>query len=250
MLGTIVKGLRYLLLNPRYTFCYFYSRPQSLLRFVAGQPARRFFELQEELKADPDFVRLIREKMRRRTQHDFVLNQDHCFLYALVRLTKPHLVLETGVFDGVFSACFLQGLLVNSRNEGTEGRLVSIDLPSYQSIRGSTDQLVRTHLPEGCEPGWLIPEPLRKRWHLHLGDSRDLLPHVSKEVGCIDLFFHDSLHTYEHMSFEYQTVWPLLKPGAILLSHDVHWNRAFCDFVREHKQQDRVAHGFGVIRKT
>jgi predicted O-methyltransferase YrrM len=85
---------------------------------------------------------------------------------------------------------------------------------------------------------------------MHLGDSRELLPKISSEVGTIDLFFHDSLHTFDHMMFEYRTIWPLLKPGAILLSHDVHWNHAFRDFVRAQSQRDLVAHGFGVIKKA
>ena len=66
----------------------------------------------------------------------------------------------------------------------------------------------------------------------------------------IDLFFHDSLHTYAHMMFEFGTVWPFLKSGSVLLSHDVHWNRAFRHFARQHRLQEFVVHGFGIARKA
>ena len=62
-------------------------------------------------------------------------------------------------------------------------------------------------------------------------------------------FFPDSLHTYDHMKFEYETVWLFVRKDAFLMSHDIHWNRAFKDFVREHQQIAYAAHGFGIIKK-
>ena len=35
------------------------------------------------------------------------------------------------------------------------------------------------------------------------------------------MFYHDSLHTYDHMSWEYQVASAWLKPGGVLASHDV-----------------------------
>lgn len=244
------KALHYFVANPRYTVLYRWGNPAVVLQAITGQPPSRYEALRDELVRNPEFGRLIGEKVRTTTGESFTWNQDHYFLYALVRLTKPRLILETGVFDGFFSACYLQGVHVNAATEGVDGRLVSIDLPAYESIGGSTSRMMRTTLPAGCEPGWVIPDHLRARWSLHLGDSRELLPTISSGVGNIDLFFHDSLHTYDHMLFEYQTIWPRLKPGAVLLSHDVHWNRAFRDFVRQHHQCDHVAHGFGVVKKA
>jgi len=244
------KALRYFVANPRYTVLYRWGNPAGILQAITGQPPTRYEALRDELLKDPRFGRLLNEKLQRTAGESFVWNQDHYFLYALARLTKPRLILETGVFDGFFSACFLQGLHVNAETEGVDGRLVSIDLPAYKSITASTSRMLRTNLPVGCEPGWVIPEYLRTRWHVHLGDSHELLPRISSDVGTIDLFFHDSLHTYDHMMFEYQTIWPRLKPGKLLLSHDVHWNRAFRDFFREHRQRGHIAHGFGVIKKA
>lgn len=246
---SVLKAFRYFVANPRYTVQYRFGNPATILRAVTGQTSPAPETLRDELLQDPRFGQQLRDNLQHVAGESFAWNQDHWFLYALVRLTKPRLILETGVFDGVFSACFLQGLQANAEADRVEGRLISIDLPAYQPIAASTSRMVRTSLPEGRGPGWVIPEYLRPRWQVHLGDSLELLPRIASEVGNIDLFFHDSLHTYEHMLFEYRTVWPLLKSGALLLSHDVHWNRAFRNFAREHHQRDNVAHGFGVIQK-
>ena len=39
--------------------------------------------------------------------------------------------------------------------------------------------------------------------------------------GEIGLFFHDSLHTREHMLFEFETAWPHLAGGGYLVADDV-----------------------------
>jgi hypothetical protein len=49
-------------------------------------------------------------------------------------------------------------------------------------------------------------------------------------LGSIDIFIHDSEHSYENMMFEYITAWHYLKEGGILLSDDTNLNKAFSDF--------------------
>lgn len=46
----------------------------------------------------------------------------------------------------------------------------------------------------------------------------------------IDLFLHDSLHTYEQMMFEYRVAWPYIRVKGVLLSDDVGCNEAFKKF--------------------
>jgi len=145
--------------------------------------------------------------------------------YALVRLVQPTLVVETGVCDG-FSSRFL--LLAMQRNG--LGTLHSIDLPNQDVPLGSEGARQTDILPSGRSTGWLVPAELRARWHLHLGDAKDLLPKLLPELDQIDIFIHDSLHTYEHMLFEFRTAWPYLCDGGILLSDDTDWNEAFAEF--------------------
>ena len=46
----------------------------------------------------------------------------------------------------------------------------------------------------------------------------------------VDLFVHDSDHSYGHMLWEYSTAWPRLSGGGVLYSDDIEWNSAFRDF--------------------
>ena len=140
---------------------------------------------------------------------------EYSAVYALVRLLRPERVVETGVADGTTSAYILRALEDNGR-----GHLYSIDLPSDR-------------LPPGAAPGWIVDDRLRHRWTLRIGRSEDLLKPLLSELRAIDVFLHDSLHTYDNMLFEYRTAWPFLTPGGLLLSHDIGRNSAFFDFARE-----------------
>jgi hypothetical protein len=145
--------------------------------------------------------------------------------YALVRLMHPDLVVETGVCDG-FSSRFL--LLAMERNQC--GTLHSIDQPNQDVELDDDGNRQRDVMPVGRDTGWLVPAGLRGRWHLHLGDARELLPRVLATLDRVDIFIHDSLHTYDHMLFEYRTAWPYLRKNGILLSDDTDWNQAFQEF--------------------
>jgi predicted O-methyltransferase YrrM len=166
------------------------------------------------------------------------------FIYLVVRALRPAVICETGVFDGQSSAVILQALADNG-----EGILVSIDLPASSVIEGSTHEMIYTTLPPGQQPGWAISDDLRARHRILLGDSRDILPQLIEEHPTIDLFFHDSLHTFEHMTYEYDTAWPALREGGILLSDDVGWNAAFHRFCKEHRRDYVLVGGLGATRK-
>jgi len=49
----------------------------------------------------------------------------------------------------------------------------------------------------------------------------------------MSIFIHDSLHTYANMTWEFQTVWPYLRAGGVLISDDVDGHSAFSDFVSQ-----------------
>lgn len=152
--------------------------------------------------------------------------------YALIRAVRPEVLVETGVANGFSTAYALRALDRNSC-----GRLYSIDIDH------------REFVPHGEEVGWVVPTRLRERWDLHLGDARDLLPPLLDELGRIDVFVHDSLHTYEHMRFEYETACPHLRPGGYLVSDDVLWNDAFPEFATSvPRAEHAVLRGVGFLR--
>jgi len=155
-------------------------------------------------------------------------------LYSLVRLIRPRVVVETGVASGASSAHILRALEDNG-----EGKLYSIDVPPED-------------LPAGKTSGWIVPDSLRNRWSLQIGDSKELLHPLLKELGQIDCFLHDSLHTYEHMLWEFRTVGPHLHPGGLFLAHDVGRHEAFREFMKEMRipwSGYRVFHVLGGFRK-
>jgi hypothetical protein len=122
-------------------------------------------------------------------------------LYLLVRAARPRVIVETGVLYGASSAHILGALAANR-----EGELYSIDL---------------RHDANEPESGFLVPDGFQDRWHLIIGDARRELPILLEQVPAIDCFHHDSLHTFQHMTFEYRTALPHLRPGGVLSSHDV-----------------------------
>jgi len=140
------------------------------------------------------------------------LSEYHKALYIITRILKPEKIIETGVFEGHSSLTLLMAL-----NENNKGYLHSIDLPS-------------TSLPFGKEPGWIVPKHLKKRWDLKLGTSLELLPNLLEDVKEIDIFLHDSEHSYENMLWEYKTAWKFIKKDGLLLSHDTSQNYAFREF--------------------
>lgn len=44
---------------------------------------------------------------------------------------------------------------------------------------------------------------MKDAWTLKIGKSTKVLPKVLEDVGEIDIFLHDSEHTYENMMAEY-----------------------------------------------
>lgn len=147
--------------------------------------------------------------------------------YALCRALRPRVVVETGVAYGTTSAFILQALERNG-----EGTLDSVDRPP--PIPGAA----------ACV-GTLVPPRLRPRWRLHHGASGRLLPPLVARLPRVDLFLHDSRHTYRNILAELRTVTPRLAPGGVVLADDVERNRAFAAWA--HGARPRF---WGVLREA
>jgi predicted O-methyltransferase YrrM len=132
--------------------------------------------------------------------------------WCIVRHLRPQRVVETGVARGITSRILLEGLERNG-----EGRLWSIDLP-----------MLRTRWHD--QTAAAVPASLRARWTYVRGSTRRRLPGLLADLGEIDVFVHDSAHTYANMRFEFETAWRALRAGGVLVSHDIAANAAFSDF--------------------
>jgi len=133
-------------------------------------------------------------------------------LWTLVRHGRPKIMVETGVARGVSSGYVLEAM---ARNE--HGLLVSVDLP-----------------PIG--PGWpelvgsAVKPSTKDRWQYHRGAAVRVLPGLLGELGEIDIFVHDGLHTLRSMLQEYRLAWPHLRQGGLLVSDDIAYTRAWEQF--------------------
>jgi hypothetical protein len=164
-----------------------------------------------------------------------------CYLYAkkvliqfaLARAIKPDVIVETGVANGISSSYLLLACQMNGN-----GHVYSIDIDNKE------------YLPSGERTGWIVPEYLRARWTLALGDAREKLPQLLAELGEVDIFVHDSCHSYEHMEFEFNQAYPRIRSGGLLMSDDVDFNSAFSDFVDLHQPGlHKTISGIGIMKK-
>lgn len=149
-------------------------------------------------------------------------------LFALVRKYCPKIIVETGVAQGLSSWFILSALELND-----DGFLISIDLPNRdpQGTINSDGQLDSVYTPIDKRPGWLVPDYLRERWDLRIGKATSLLPSI--DCG-IDMFFHDSEHTYKNMTFELEWAHSHINKSGIIMSDDIGWNKAWPDFIGRH----------------
>ncbi len=136
-------------------------------------------------------------------------------LYVLCRLTEPQTIVETGVERGFSAAFILSALQKNGK-----GKLYSIDLPNQPG----------QELEKGKPTGWIVPEDLRQRWQLILGASQVELPRLLAGLKKIDIFYHDSDHSYANMAFELSQAIAYMSPRGILVADDIQENTAFPDF--------------------
>jgi predicted O-methyltransferase YrrM len=114
--------------------------------------------------------------------------------YAIVRATRPQHVVETGVDKGLGSCVFAAALLRNA-DEGHHGRLTAIDI--------------------NRDAGALIGGEYASVIDLRYGDSIAML---ATSTSPVDLFLHDSDHSYEHQSAEYRAIAGSLTENAIIMT--------------------------------
>lgn len=175
------------------------------LQFLSEVTGFSIAELKKQLPSGRT-KHLLRRYVKSTTPYGSISWEIAMILYMLVRIYKPKVVIETGIGrSSIFILCVLY--------DNKSGKLYSIDYDPL-TLR-------------------IVPKELRERWFPIVGLSRSVLPHLLSEIGAVDIFFHDSDHSYENMMFEYNSVWPYLKENGLLLSHDVDLNSAFEDFSKK-----------------
>jgi predicted O-methyltransferase YrrM len=121
----------------------------------------------------------------------------------------PKIVVEVGTSFGVSTSILRQAQC-------------DTDLPDALVI--TIDRRRESHI------GSLIPDNLRGGVVQLFGEITSLTESGSIPSEC-DLYFHDSTHSWKHQTWEYRHFWQRLRPGGMLVSHDVTYSSAFADFV-------------------
>lgn len=134
--------------------------------------------------------------------------EESLFLYSLVRLREPERVVETGVASGVSTYFILKAL-----HENGHGTLTSFD------VNPDAGPLLRPEEKAGWQFVVLDPRRAKREFEQKLDRGKP-----------VDLFVHDSDHSYGYQSFEYRTLLPLMAEGGLLASDDVDGSFAFLDF--------------------
>ena len=201
------------------------SNPRAGVRYVTGDsPAADAAWEQAETAAAaliPQIEAGLRERLPRRFGSVHAPEGPWLeilkMIYCVVRLHRPNLVVETGVgIIGGSTTFILQAL-----SDSSCGRLVSIDPDRFNKV-------YNFHVGVG------IPRHLASRHVLVHLDSRMGLVQSLREGENVDIFLHDSNHTYRNMSREFSEVWPFLAKDAVLLSDDT-VNSSFDDFCARHR---------------
>jgi len=167
-----------------------------------------------------------------------ILEDSRLFLYALCKIIKPKIIVETGVAYGLGTSYILQALYENK-----SGTLYSID----SEFRPWESELMI---------GSAIPDELKTHWKFVKGSSSKKLNDLLESVGKIDIFLHDSMHTHKNMIFEFESAWPHIKNNGFLLSDDILENNSFLEFYTSKNLKPILLssldqkHLFGILKKS
>ncbi len=114
--------------------------------------------------------------------------------YALVRATKPRIIVETGVDRGLGTAVIAAALLQNEK-EGFPGIVYATDI--------------------AADCGHLLAEPYKKFCKIIIGDS---IASLKKFDQPTDIFLHDSCHEPDYEWSEFMAIEPRLHSASLVMS--------------------------------
>lgn len=225
-------GIHHLLLDHECAnFTYDIANVHELPQFVASSvgcsvdDAGRYLR---EIVGDDALRRDLAARLRQRSDR----NAEPRFgrrlgWYCVARACRPGLIVETGTHDGLGTTLLLRAAELNAA-EGTPTRVVTLDI----------------------EPGsgWLIPNDLKERLDIYIGDTHETLPRAvaAHEVG---MLIHDSEHTAERERFEFGVALDHAASTLVLISDNAHATTALRDLAAElgiayHYFTERPVHHF------
>jgi len=185
----------------------------STLAFVAGAVDDEIASLLAEPQRDQKLRVHIQETVKaspyRAVTDPVPLFGKRLGWYALARLLKPAVIVETGVDKGLGSVLLCSALLRNIK-EGHDGAYYGTDIDP--------------------EAGWLLHGEYAKVGRVLYGDSIESLNALQPRI---DLFINDSDHSPNYELAEYRAVAAKLSERSLILSDNAHCSMALWTFSRE-----------------
>ena len=133
--------------------------------------------------------------------------------YALIRISKPKVVLETGIDKGLGS-CVITAALKRNCHEGYPGHYYGLDI--------------------NPKAGYLLSGEYKQYGEIIYGDSIESLNRFNKEI---DVFINDSDHSADYELKEYLTIQNKLSPNAFVLGDNSHCSDKLFQFARMTSRQ-------------
>ncbi len=180
---------------------------------VTDQPFDTISGYMRELDSDVALKEHI-QKLTRNSKERFVADPIASFgrrmgWYAMVRASKPRLVVETGIDKGLGS-CLLSAALFKNSQEGNPGRLIAVDI--------------------NPDAGYLIRPPYDELVDVVHSDSITALQKISAPI---DFFIHDSDHSPQHEQMEIDSISENLSERAFILSDNAHVTTKLLEFANK-----------------
>lgn len=171
---------------------------------------------------------------------------DHMpFAYDLIEAVQPKLLVELGTHHGLSFFTFCQAI----KEHRVDGLCYAVDTWAGDEHTGAYNDEVFESVQSYCR------EEFRGFSYLMRMRFEEALLHFSDDS--IDLLHIDGFHTYEAVSEDFRNWYPKVKPGGVILFHDVKarlkdfgaWR--FWDEIQGQYPTFTFQHGFGlgVLRK-
>jgi predicted O-methyltransferase YrrM len=129
--------------------------------------------------------------------------------YALARIMKPKIIVETGIDKGLGSVVLCHALMKNSA-DGYPGRFIGTDI--------------------NPDAGWMMKKPYSDYGEIRYGDSIETL---LKMPETIDLFINDSDHSASYEAREYEAITEKLSKTAIIIGDNAHDNIKLAEYSKK-----------------
>lgn len=186
-----------------------------LLANVTGHPREEILKYFDELESDEELRAHIEKAVKAAGYgNDIRVNYGRRLgWYAVARITKPRVIIETGIDHGVGS-CVLTSALLRNAAEGHPGRYFGTDI--------------------NPKAGQLLVGKYATTGQVLYGDSIMSLKAFDQQI---DLFINDSDHSESYEYQEYLTVADKLSGRSVILGDNSHVTDSLSTFCEENGRQ-------------